>query len=348
MKLLLLEDGGHGLYTYGKRCMKSLDPNETREWILNNRVIEELEDRLDEYEDIVYIRLDDPTGKRDVPLSERVKKANALYKEYTDKGYVVIILSIHHNAGIYGRVGGGIVTFTDNRRASDRSRQIRDRVYDAVLETTKLKGNRSNPKTVTALYILHNTDMPGCLSELGFMDSPTDVPIILSKAHAEKCADGFVNFLVKDYNLKKKVVKPAPKPVDDPKDYGYTTADLNVRTGRSTKHKILTVLKKGTKVEKLYLANGWWSIAVPLSVDKRGYAFVSAAYIANIAPVQPKLKKGVVTADKGLNVRKGPGTRYGILYAIKKNGQVVIHEEKSGWYRIGENQWVSASFIKVI
>lgn len=348
MKLCVLKDGGHGLFTYGKRCLKSLDPNETREWILNNRVIEELDDRLDEYEDVVSFRLDDPTGKRDVPLSERVAKANALYNEYTAKGYVVIILSIHHNAGIYGRIGGGIVMFTDNRRASDRSREIRDRAYDAVLATTGLKGNRSNPKSVTPLYILNKTDMPGCLSELGFMDSPTDVPIILSKAHAEKCADGFVNFLVKDYNLRKKVVKPAPKPVDDPKDYGYTTADLNVRSGRSTKHKILTVLKKGTKVEKLYLANGWWSIAVPLSVDKRGYAFVSAAYIANIAPVQPKLKKGVVTADKGLNVRKGPGTRYGVVYAIRKNGQVVIHEEKSGWYRIGENQWVSASYIKLI
>ena len=31
-------DAGHGLYTEGKRCLKSLDPNETREWQLNERV----------------------------------------------------------------------------------------------------------------------------------------------------------------------------------------------------------------------------------------------------------------------------------------------------------------------
>ena len=31
-------DAGHGLYTSGKRCMKKLDPNETREWTLNQRI----------------------------------------------------------------------------------------------------------------------------------------------------------------------------------------------------------------------------------------------------------------------------------------------------------------------
>jgi len=327
--------------------MFALDSNETREWVLNNRVIEALEDRLDEYEDVVYFRLDDTTGKRDVPLKERVAKANALYKEYKAKGYTVIIISVHHNAGIYGGIGGGIVMLIDNRAASARSFEIRDRLYDHVISTTGLKGNRANPKDRRPLYILNNTDMPGTLAELGFMDSRTDVPVILSDAHPQKCADGFINFLAKDYSLKKKTVKPAPKPVDDSKDYGYVTAAvLNVRSGRSTNHRVVTQLKRGTKVEKLYLANGWWSIAVPLSVDKRGYAFVSAAYIANIAPNQPRYQEGVVTPDRGLNVRKGPGTSYGIVKALRKGEHVTIYEEKSGWYRIGTNQWVSATYIK--
>lgn len=64
MKLLLLIDAGHGLYTYGKRCLKTLDPNETREWFLNNRIAEYLEDEMEAYEDVVVARLDDPTGKR--------------------------------------------------------------------------------------------------------------------------------------------------------------------------------------------------------------------------------------------------------------------------------------------
>jgi len=33
-------DAGHGLKTAGKRCLKSLDKNETREWVLNDRASE--------------------------------------------------------------------------------------------------------------------------------------------------------------------------------------------------------------------------------------------------------------------------------------------------------------------
>ena len=40
-------DAGHGLKTAGKRCLKSLDKNETREWVLNNRVSVALADYLD-------------------------------------------------------------------------------------------------------------------------------------------------------------------------------------------------------------------------------------------------------------------------------------------------------------
>ena len=36
-------DAGHGRYKAGKRCLKSLDPEETREWVLNARVAEALE-----------------------------------------------------------------------------------------------------------------------------------------------------------------------------------------------------------------------------------------------------------------------------------------------------------------
>lgn len=41
-------DAGHGLYTAGKRCLKSLDPNETREWVLNNRICNKIQVELGE------------------------------------------------------------------------------------------------------------------------------------------------------------------------------------------------------------------------------------------------------------------------------------------------------------
>ena len=37
---------GHYKYTAGKRCMKSLDPNETREWILNDRIADRVLSRI--------------------------------------------------------------------------------------------------------------------------------------------------------------------------------------------------------------------------------------------------------------------------------------------------------------
>ena len=40
---------GHGKNTAGKRCKKSLDPNETREWVLNNRIADKVENLLKSY-----------------------------------------------------------------------------------------------------------------------------------------------------------------------------------------------------------------------------------------------------------------------------------------------------------
>ena len=52
--------------------------------------------------------------------------------------------------------------------------------------------------------------MASALIENGFMDSRTDVPIILSDVHARKTAEGIVEFIVDHFKLKKKtVVKPS-------------------------------------------------------------------------------------------------------------------------------------------
>lgn len=53
-------------------------------------------------------------------------------------------------------------------------------------------------------YVVKNTTMPAFLVENGFMDSPTDVPVILSAQHAEKTAQGLLIFLVEQLSLKKK------------------------------------------------------------------------------------------------------------------------------------------------
>ena len=37
---------GHYYYTSGKRCPKSLDPSETREWQLNDRIADKVEAQI--------------------------------------------------------------------------------------------------------------------------------------------------------------------------------------------------------------------------------------------------------------------------------------------------------------
>lgn len=192
---------GHGINTAGKRCLKSLDPKETREWWLNDRVCDYIESYLKSYVGYILVRLDDSDdGAENVPLATRTNKANAWGADF--------YLSIHHNAGANGTTSGGIVAYT-HPQSSKASVEWRDELYDALIKHTGLKGNRSNPKATSNLYVLRETDMPAVLLELGFMDSKTDVPVILTDEYAQNCAKAIVEVIAKRGGLTKKAVEPA-------------------------------------------------------------------------------------------------------------------------------------------
>ncbi len=187
---------GHGINTPGKRCMKTLDPNETREWWLNDRICDYVEDLLKGYKGYELLRLDDSDDGKDNPaLAERVKQANTWKADF--------YLSVHHNAGVNGGSGGGIVAYVcPNCRAESKAWQ-KD-LYNALITHTGLKGNRSAPLASSDLYVLKHTTMPAVLLEMGFMDSRTDVPIILTDEYAQNCAKAIVEVLVKRGKLTKK------------------------------------------------------------------------------------------------------------------------------------------------
>ena len=185
-------DAGHYRYTSGKRCMKSLDANETREWVLNDRIADRLEALLKSYQCEV-LRVDDTTGEKDTTLANRCKKAN----EWGAHVYI----SIHHNAGVKGGSGGGTVVFWYSSKAERKAQA--QALYNEVVALTGLVGNRSSKVVKSAMYVCKNTAMPAFLLENGFMDSSTDVPIILSEEHANKTAQGLVNFLVKEFKLER-------------------------------------------------------------------------------------------------------------------------------------------------
>lgn len=195
-KLKLALDAGHGLHTAGKRVLKSLDPKETREWTLNNRVVVHIIKLLQDYEGVEIIRLDDPTGKIDIPLAERVKKAN--------DNKVDVTISTHHNAGIRGGTGGGMSVYR-YPNSTKTSKSELTKLYNDLILATGLKGNRASPISEAYFYILRYTNMKAILIEGGFMDSKTDVPIILTQKYSEDYGQGVVNWLVREYKLVKKV-----------------------------------------------------------------------------------------------------------------------------------------------
>ena len=99
MSKIIALDAGHGMNTAGKRCLKAIDANQTREWWLNDRIADMVQEGLADY-DCRVLRVDDTTGARDVSLAARVRAANTAGAD--------IYISVHHNAGICGGSGGGV------------------------------------------------------------------------------------------------------------------------------------------------------------------------------------------------------------------------------------------------
>ena len=185
--LRVVLDAGHGKNTAGKRCLKSIDPNETREWTLNSRIASMVQELLIQggY-NCEVLRVDDPANGVDVPLSTRTKEANNFAAD--------VYISIHHNAGVNGSAAGGTVVYYYGSNPM-RTTQAR-RLYSLLVNNTGLKGNRANPVIKKGFYVLANTNMPAFLIENGFMDSSTDVPMILTQEHAMRTAQAIVQFLV--------------------------------------------------------------------------------------------------------------------------------------------------------
>ena len=188
---IFIIDAGHGPNTAGKRCYKAFDPNETREYELNSRIAGYVVDLLDTYGHM-GIRVDDVMGNRDIPVSERARKANTYYNA---KAYI----AIHHNAdpdpvdddGVNDKARGITVFHYPTNEDKARAR----RMYELLIEETGLKGNRANPVVGTKEFcVIRDTRMPALLIENGFMDNKDDVAIILTDLHARRTARAIVRW----------------------------------------------------------------------------------------------------------------------------------------------------------
>jgi len=252
-------DAGHGLKTAGKRCLKKLDRNETREWVLNDRIADKLEALLESY-NCEVLRVDDTTGLTDVSLSNRANKAN--------KWGADIYISVHHNAGKYGRSGGGIEVYYYSSKAERKTQA--QLLYNDIIRFTALRGDRSTPVKKYPYAVLRKTNMPAFLIECGYMDSVDDVPVILSDAYATKSAHGILDFLVDELKLVKiKEGAVSTESVSTSFKVKIIDDSLNIRAGAGTNydikgvikdHGIYTIVETSGNWGRLKSGAGWISI----------------------------------------------------------------------------------------
>lgn len=202
---------GHYLDTPGKRIPVELDPNQTREWVLNDRVARHFTKAALEYEGVELLRTDDSTGKTFVDIPQRTSGANAWGAD--------VYIDIHHNAGINGGTGGGVEAYC--YPGSQKGKAFRDAIYDAVIAAGGLKGNRANPLQEKKFDSLSLSYMPAVLVEYGFMDSAVDAPVILSEEYSRKVAYATMAGIAKVAGLARRTDSP---------DYGLSAFIRDVQT----------------------------------------------------------------------------------------------------------------------
>lgn len=252
-------DAGHCLSTPGKRLPKQLDPAQTREWTLNDRVARYIAEAAKQYDGVETLRVDDTTGKKDVGLSARCKASNNWGAD--------VYISCHHNAGINLGTGGGIVAFC--YKLNTKAAEYRDEIYKDCIASGGLKGNRSNPTPEKGYYVLKNTKAPAVLMEYGFMDSKTDAPVILTDGYSMLVGYATMEGIAKVAGLKKKAVQE-----DSPKtNTEVCTVEVKVlkkgAKGDQVKAMQLLLIGYGYKMEnngKTYGADGSYGGATDKAV----------------------------------------------------------------------------------
>lgn len=102
-----------------------------------------------------------------------------------------------------------------------------------------------------------------------------------------------------------------------------TGSVVNVRSGPSTDHEILTKVNQGTQLKIIDQQADW--LQVQLADGKLGWV---ANWLIDYYQISG------LTMDNPTNVRQGPGTNHAILTQLKKNEQVQIFAQDKDWFKV--------------
>lgn len=198
-KLKVAIDAGHGMHTEGKQSVPMskdlyIDGKLVRE---KGKIIKENEWNrgVSEYLAAALKRCGidtmftaDMTGKTDIPLATRAKKANKCGAD--------ILISNHYNAigscaKWQTRVKGLLVMHTKNSSSNSiKLGKLAVKHLEKDIDYEYSYGlMRDVDMSGFTLAILRQTTMPAILIEYGFMDYEKEAKLMLDKKHQEKCAE---------------------------------------------------------------------------------------------------------------------------------------------------------------
>lgn len=129
-----------------------------------------------------------------------------------------------------------------------------------------------------------------------------------------------------------------------------TTDSLNMRSGASTKYKVLVTIPKGKEVTYVSKSGTWFKVKYG---SKTGY--VSSKYLKKVTAA-PKTKETKFTTKKytttaSLNVRSTYSTKGKIVTKIPKGKTISSNTKVGTWYKVTYNKktgWVSGSYLKEV
>ena len=181
MKVLI--DNGHGNETQGKRS----PDGQLLEWAYTREIADPVVSILKNTGvDVIRIVTED----KDIPLQERVARAN---QAYHDSNKQTILVSIHYNAAENGSAwmsARGWSVFVDTT-ASTKSKQLASSLA-SVAKEKKIKIRTETPDLTyweSSLYICKHTNCPSILVENFFQDNHEDVNFLLSEGGKQCVTD---------------------------------------------------------------------------------------------------------------------------------------------------------------
>ncbi|PAE34885.1 N-acetylmuramoyl-L-alanine amidase [Bacillus sp. 7884-1] len=187
---------GHALVTPGKQS-----PDGYKEWQVTSEIVKLVMRELETYEGVAQKRIDNPTGKSDIPLNKRCELVNGWSTNVHIDYHLNAYGSGWNNAG-----GTEIYTYTTKpREAAALAEKIQTNLVKAL-------GFHNRGVKAADFQMVRETEMTAILIEFAFMTNQNEAMKMRTPEYQKRAAKAVVNGLVSQYGLKK---KPAVSSTDD-------------------------------------------------------------------------------------------------------------------------------------